>query len=157
RGIDFTRSRGSMSAAVLKDLMARRPFEPFRVRLSSGDAYEVRHPEMALLLRNGIYVAIANGGNDLPDQAVWCSLLHVAAVEPLAAGRGNQGAGSSDARTRVASHSPDRALPKVDRSDLCKLRPKSRPRSRSHPATGQLQRSFRFCHNCPARNSPPIP
>jgi hypothetical protein len=75
-----------MSAAVLKELMSRRPFEPFRVRLSSGDAYEVRHPEMALLLRNGIYVAVSNGG-DLPENAVWCSLLHVAAVEPVGATR----------------------------------------------------------------------
>ena len=77
-----------MSTAVLKDLMARRPFEPFRIRLSSGDSYDVRHPEMALLLRSGIYVAVANGDDDLPEQAVWCSLLHVAAVEPLSAGRG---------------------------------------------------------------------
>lgn len=77
-----------MSAAILKDLLSRRPFEPFRVRLSSGDAYEVRHPEMALLLRNGIYVAVPNGGDELPEQAVWCSLLHVAAVEPLTAGKG---------------------------------------------------------------------
>ena len=68
--------------------MGRRPFEPFSVRLSNGDAYEVRHPEMALLLRNGIYVAVPNGGDQLPERAVWCSLLHVAAVEPLAAGKG---------------------------------------------------------------------
>jgi hypothetical protein len=71
-----------MIAAVLKELMSRRPFEPFRVRLSSGDAYEVRHPEVALLLRNGIYVALSNGG-DLPENAVWCSLLHVASVVPV--------------------------------------------------------------------------
>jgi hypothetical protein len=37
---------------------------------------------MALLLRNGIYVAVTNGG-ELPENAVWCSLLHVAAVEPI--------------------------------------------------------------------------
>lgn len=74
-----------MSAAVLKDMLGRQPFEPFCVRLSSGDAYEVRHPEMALLLRNGIYVAIPNGGDDLPAEAAWCSLLHVAAVEPASA------------------------------------------------------------------------
>jgi hypothetical protein len=43
-----------MSVAAIKEMLSRRPFEPFRVRLSSGDAYEVRHPEMALLLRNGI-------------------------------------------------------------------------------------------------------
>ena len=77
-----------MSAAVLKDLMGRRPFEPFRMRLSSGVAWEVRHPEMALLLRNGIYVAVPSGGDELPEQAVWCSLPHVAAVEPLVAGKG---------------------------------------------------------------------
>jgi hypothetical protein len=72
-----------MSAAVLKDLLSRRPFEPFRLRLSSGDVHEVRHPEMALLLRGGVYVAIPNGANHLPETATWCNLLHVAAVEPL--------------------------------------------------------------------------
>jgi hypothetical protein len=72
----------TMSASVLKDMLSRRPFAPFRVRLSSGDAYEVRHPEMALLLRNGLYVAVPEG-DELPDRAVWCSLLHVAAVEPV--------------------------------------------------------------------------
>ena len=70
-----------MSAAVLKDMLSRRPFEPFRVRLSSGDAYEVRHPEMALLLRTGLYVAVPDA-DELPERAIYCSLLHVAAVEP---------------------------------------------------------------------------
>ena len=44
---------------------------------------------MAILLRNGIYVAMSNGGDELPEQAVWCSLLHVAAVESLIAGKGS--------------------------------------------------------------------
>ncbi len=78
-----------MSAAAIKDMLSRQPFEPFRVRLSSGDSYEVRHPEMALLLRNGLYVAIPEAGDKrdnegLPDRAVWCSLLHLAAIEPVA-------------------------------------------------------------------------
>jgi hypothetical protein len=75
-----------MSAAVLRDMLARRPFEPFRVRLSSGDAYDVRHPETALLLRNGIYIAIPDRQDELPDRAIWCSLLRVAAVEPVNVG-----------------------------------------------------------------------
>lgn len=73
----------SMSTSVLKDMLSRRPFVPFRVRLSSGDVYEVRHPEMALLLRNGLYVALPDEADEIPDRAVWCSLLHVAAVEPV--------------------------------------------------------------------------
>ena len=72
-----------MSLAALKDMLARRPFQPFRVRLCSGDVYVVRHPEMALLRRNGIYVAVPDNGTDVPERAVWCSLLHVAAVEPV--------------------------------------------------------------------------
>jgi hypothetical protein len=74
-----------MSAAAIKGMLSRQPFEPFRVRLSSGDAYEVRHPEMALLLRNGLYVAIPDQRENegLPDRAVWCSLLHLAAIEPV--------------------------------------------------------------------------
>jgi hypothetical protein len=83
-----------MSAAAIKDMLSLRPFEPFRVRLSSGDSYEVRHPEMALLLRNGIYVALPDDGTNqhgdekLPDRAVWCSLLYLAAIEPVSSRNG---------------------------------------------------------------------
>ena len=80
-----------MSAAALKERLSRRPFDPFRVVLSSGDTYEVRHPEMALLLRNGIYLAQPDATDELPENAVWCSLLHVAAVEPVAAKAGPKG------------------------------------------------------------------
>jgi len=73
-----------MSTSVLLDALRRRPFEPIRLRLSSGDVYEVRHPENALLLRGGVYVALGSEG-DLPERAVFCSLLHIAAVETVAA------------------------------------------------------------------------
>ena len=73
-----------MSTHALLEALRRRPFEPFRVRLSSGDVYEVRHPENALLLRGGVYVALGSDG-DLPERAVFCSLLHIAAIETVAA------------------------------------------------------------------------
>ena len=56
----------SMSANILKDFLGRRPFEPFRVRLSSGDAYEIRHPENALFLKSGIAIAIPTESGELP-------------------------------------------------------------------------------------------
>ena len=34
----------SMNANELRGLLNHEPFEPFRIRLSSGDAYEVRDP-----------------------------------------------------------------------------------------------------------------
>ena len=76
-----------MSIAAIKERLSRRPFEPFRVVLSSGGSCEVRHPEMALLLRNGIYVADPAPAEELPENAVWCSLLHIAAIEPASAVR----------------------------------------------------------------------
>jgi hypothetical protein len=70
----------------LKELLARRPFEPFRVVLSSGTTYEVRHPEFAWLLKGGLYVGVPmpqNGEVDAPREAIYCAMLHIAAVEPL--------------------------------------------------------------------------
>ena len=78
-----------MSVIALQDRLTRRPFDPFRVVLTSGDTHEVRHPEMALLLKGGIYVALPNSAGGLPEDAVWCSLLHVAAIEPTAKTAGN--------------------------------------------------------------------
>jgi hypothetical protein len=70
-------------------LLARRPFSPFRVILSSGDSFEIRHPEFAWLLKGGLYVGLpATGGNgeaELPERAVFCSALHLAGVEQLVA------------------------------------------------------------------------
>lgn len=69
-----------MTIDGLRDAIGRRPFEPFRVILSSGDFYEVRHPENALLIRGGIFVAQHDNG-DLPERAIFCALAHIAAVE----------------------------------------------------------------------------
>jgi hypothetical protein len=40
-----------MSVQALRNLLKERPFKPFRLVMSSGLAYEVRHPEMALLTK----------------------------------------------------------------------------------------------------------
>jgi hypothetical protein len=74
--------------AQLKELLARRPFEPFRVVMSSGTNYDVRHPEFAWLLKGGLYVGAPmpeNGAADWPQEATFCSMLHISAVEPLPA------------------------------------------------------------------------
>ena len=49
-------------------------------------AQSFKHPEMALLVRSGIYIAVPDGGGELPEVPIWCSFLHVAAVEPTATG-----------------------------------------------------------------------
>lgn len=79
-----------MSADALKTALTRRPFAPIRVVLSSGDGYEIRHPEFAWLVKGGLYVGLpadvpTEDGGELPERAVFCSMLHIAAIENLTA------------------------------------------------------------------------
>jgi hypothetical protein len=72
-----------MTVQTLRDLLATRPFRPFRLVMSSGQTYEVRHPEMAWLTRSDILVGIDQTDEGVPAEFKICSLLHVTAVEPL--------------------------------------------------------------------------
>ena len=71
-----------MTAEVLRDWMQRRPFRPFRITMSSGDAYDIRHPEMAFLTRAEIIIGLGERGG-IPSRHRTVSLLHVTAAEPI--------------------------------------------------------------------------
>ena len=73
----------AMTLQTFKELLGRRPFEPFRVLLSGGQSYEVRHPEMTWLTRTTLYVGRGTTSEGVPDEATLCSLLHICSVEPL--------------------------------------------------------------------------
>lgn len=56
--------------------MARDPFEPFIIRASRGQAILVARPELAVVMRNEIFIAAPN--SDHWDQLPF---LHVAGLE----------------------------------------------------------------------------
>ena len=72
-----------MTLQTFRDLLAARPFKPFRLVMSSGQSYEVRHPEMAMLTRTSILVGVDVADDGVPAEFKICSLLHVTAIEPL--------------------------------------------------------------------------
>ena len=72
-----------MTVQTFRELLTKRPFQPFRLVMSSGAAYEVRHPEMALLTRSDVLVGIDAEDDGVPAEFKICSLLHVSAVEPI--------------------------------------------------------------------------
>ena len=53
--------------------------------MSSGQSYDVRHPEMAMLTRSDLLVGVDDGVDGVPAEFKICSLLHVSAIEPLSA------------------------------------------------------------------------
>jgi hypothetical protein len=74
-----------MTVHTFRELLAQRPFRPFRLLMSSGQTYEVSHPEMALLTRSDLLVGIDETEDGVPAEFKICSLLHVSAIEPLGA------------------------------------------------------------------------
>jgi hypothetical protein len=72
-----------MTLQTFRELLTHRPFKPFRLVMSSGQVYEVRHPEMAMLTRTDILVGIGDSDDHIPAEFKICSLLHVETVEPL--------------------------------------------------------------------------
>ena len=72
-----------MTVQTFKEMLARRPFKPVRLVMSSGQSHEIRHPEMAMLTRTDILVGTGSTEDGVPAEFKICSLLHVTAIEPI--------------------------------------------------------------------------
>lgn len=77
-----------MTVQTFRELLAKRPFKPFRLVMSSGQSYDVRHPEMAMLTRSDILVGIGDTDEGVPAELKICSLLHVTSIEPISSNGG---------------------------------------------------------------------
>ena len=69
------------------DLLARvraRPFVPFRLVVSEGGSYEIRHPDMIMVARRSVVVGLpAPDDESIADTTHLIALIHVVRVEPL--------------------------------------------------------------------------
>ena len=69
-----------MNADTIREWLNRRPFEPFELRLSNGEAYQVRHPEVVALGKNRIAIA-----DPETDHFTHVALIHVNSISALQA------------------------------------------------------------------------
>lgn len=74
---------GDMTVQTFREMLARRPFQPVKLTLSSGQSFEIRHPEMAMLTRSSILIGTDLAEDGVPQEFKIVSLLHVASMEPL--------------------------------------------------------------------------
>ena len=65
------------------EMLRKHPFEPFRIHLSDGVAFDVRHPDMAIVQRSKVIVAVPGPeGLDGPaERTVNCALIHITRTE----------------------------------------------------------------------------
>ncbi len=73
-----------MSPNEIEAHLRQRPFVPFRLHLSDQAHYDIRHPEMLMVTRRVVCVAIYDSADpDMPERAVFCDSLHVTRLELL--------------------------------------------------------------------------
>ena len=67
-----------MNTETMQSLLKRQPFQPFEVRMSNGDSFTVKHPEMVFLLRSSLIF-----GSPESDDFIFCSLLHIVDIKAI--------------------------------------------------------------------------
>jgi hypothetical protein len=64
----------------------RQPFEPFLIRVSNGNEYAIRHPDMVIPTIDYVNIAIPSDpstGRQGYAKTTWVSMLHVVEIVPL--------------------------------------------------------------------------
>ena len=71
----------------LIEVLRQRPFQPFRIHLSDGIIYEVRHPELVLVGRSKAIVFFPDPRQPPPafERYETVALLHITRLEPIEA------------------------------------------------------------------------
>jgi hypothetical protein len=73
-----------LTAMNIREQLAERPFEPFRVCMSDGDKFVVRHPEMCIVTPNAVHIGIPHPEEKgLAIRVAKCAIMHITRLEPV--------------------------------------------------------------------------
>jgi len=66
--------------------LRKRPFEPFRIYLSDGTTYDVRHPDLVMVGERYIIVGLPRTPESAPiiDRFETAALIHIVRIGPIA-------------------------------------------------------------------------
>ena len=75
-----------MRQEELQEYARRQPFEPFRIVLTTGTTYDVRHPDLIMVGARSAMIGITHQPNKtVYDRTIKVDLLHVVGIEELPA------------------------------------------------------------------------
>lgn len=75
-----------MAPEELRDALRQHPFEPFRIVMTDGTAFDIRHPDLLLVgQRTAVVGLVGQPGQTFYERTVKVDLLHVIRIEPLQA------------------------------------------------------------------------
>jgi hypothetical protein len=75
-----------MTQDELQESARRQPFEPFRLLLSTGATYDIRHSDLIMVGRRSAVIGVTNEPTGTAyDRTIKVDLLHIVAIEELPA------------------------------------------------------------------------
>jgi hypothetical protein len=73
-----------MTPEDLRRVVRQRPFQPFRLFVSDGSSYEIRHSELLMLGLRAVLVGLTTDPDqDMFERVATVDLIHVTRLEPL--------------------------------------------------------------------------
>jgi hypothetical protein len=66
----------------LRDFNRRQPFTPYRIHVTDGQTYDIRHPDQALVLRSRVIVGV-DAESGIADRVEHVALVHIVRIEEL--------------------------------------------------------------------------
>ncbi|HEX4589687.1 MAG TPA: hypothetical protein VH120_07145 [Gemmataceae bacterium] len=73
-----------MTEDDLKTAVRRQPFEPFRLKLTAGEAFDIRHPKLIMVGRRAAVIGLTDDPSSLSfDRTHKVDLFHVVGIEEL--------------------------------------------------------------------------
>lgn len=69
----------------LRQFLRQQPFQPFRVTLTDGRTYDVRHPELVAIGRYSLIIGFPSPDDPEPvfEDYVAVSMLHIMQAQPI--------------------------------------------------------------------------
>lgn len=72
-----------MRADEIRTHLRKQPFRPIRVFVSDGSSYDVRHPELMLVTKTEVVIALDPGDDTVPERSAYCDPVHITRIEQL--------------------------------------------------------------------------
>jgi hypothetical protein len=76
--------RAMLTAQTVQGYVKARPFRPFRINMASGQTFDIRHPEMAKVLKSYLVIFKAGASDlDFPKEFETVSLMLTESISHL--------------------------------------------------------------------------
>jgi hypothetical protein len=83
-GVKEKQGARRMSSQELRDALRHQPFEPFRLVMTDGEGYDIRHADLLLIGERTATVGLTGEpGKTFYERTVKVDLLHIIRLEPL--------------------------------------------------------------------------